>query len=169
MEDDALVRHTQRLFGEFRYAAYPWDTERRVIVKAEHTAQGPNPRYIVTNLEGDPQELYDRLYVQRGEMENRIKEQQLQLFADRTSAHRFLANQFRLLLASAAYALVEFIRSAALHGTELARAQCATIRVKLFKIGARIVRSVRRIVVHLATGYPYRRILQTAVGRLVPT
>ena len=159
----------QRLFGELRYAAYTWDAERRIIVKAEHSAQGANPRYVVTNLEGDPQELYDRLYVQRGEMENRIKEQQLQLFADRTSAHKFLTNQFRLLLASAAYALVEFIRSAALHGTELAKAQCATIRVKLFKIGARIVRSVRRIVVHLATGYPYRILLHTALSRLVPT
>jgi len=159
----------QRLFGEFQYAAHTWETERRLIVKAEQTAKGQNPRYIVTNLEGDPQALYDEVYVRRGEMENRIKEQQLHLFADRTSAHRFGTNRFRLLLASAAYLLIEYIRSHALRGTELAKAQCETIRLKLFKIGACILRSVRRIVLHLATGYPYRSILQTAVSRLVPT
>ena len=102
-------------------------------------------------------------------MENRIKEQQLYLFADRTSAHRFAANRFRLFLASAAYVLIEYIRSHALRGTELAKAQCQTIRLKLLKIGARIVRSVRRIVVHIATGYPYQSILRAAVSRLVPT
>ena len=159
----------QRLFGEFRYAAGTWDTERRVIVKAEHTAGGANPRYVVTNLEGDPRALYDTVYVARGEMENRIKEQQLHMFADRTSAHRFPANQFRLLLASAAYTLVEYIRSHALRGTELAKAQCQTIRLKLFKIGARIVKSVRRIILHLTTGYPYQEILAVAVRRLVHT
>ena len=137
--------------------------------KAEHTAGGANPRYVVTNLEGDPRALYDTAYVTRGEMENRIKEQQLHMFADRTSAHRFPANQFRLLLASAAYTLVEYIRSHALQGTELAKAQCQTIRLKLFKIGARIVKSVRRIILHLATGYPYQEILAVAVRRLAPT
>ena len=93
-----------------------------MIVKAEHTAQGANPRFVVTNVPGDPQELYDEVYCQRGEMENRIKEQQLDLFADRTSCHRFLANQFRLLLSSAAYVLVQSLRRMALAGTELAQA-----------------------------------------------
>ena len=92
-----------------------------MIVKAEHTAQGANPRFVVANVPGDPQELYEEVYCQRGEMENRIKEQQLDLFADRTSCHRFLANQFRLLLSSAAYVLVQALRRTALAGTELAR------------------------------------------------
>ena len=88
----------QRIFGTFSYAASTWDRTRRVIVKAEHNAQGANPRFVVVNVPGDPQELYEDVYCQRGEMENRIKEQQLDLFADRTSCHRFLADQFRLLL-----------------------------------------------------------------------
>ena len=87
-----------------------------MIVKAEHNAQGPNPRFVVANVPGDPQELYEDVYCQRGEMENRIKEQQLGLFADRTSCHRFLANQFRLLLSSAAYVLVQALRRMALVG-----------------------------------------------------
>jgi hypothetical protein len=159
----------QRLFGEFRYAAGTWDADRRVIVKAEHTGQGANPRYVVTSLKEGPQQIYDELYVRRGEMENRIKEQQLYLFADRTSAHQFLVNQLRLLLASAAYVLLEYIRTHALRGTELSHARCDTIRLKLLKIGARIVRSVRRIVIHLAGGYPCKNVLATALSRLAPT
>ncbi len=133
----------QRLFGEFAYAADTWDRPRRVIAKAEFGPQGDNPRFIVTSLAGDPQDLYDRLYCQRGEAENRIKEQQLGLFADRTSCHAFCANQFRVLLSAAAYVLVETLRREALAGTELASAQVGTIRLKLLKIGGRIVRSVR--------------------------
>ena len=113
-----------------------------MIVKAEHNAQGANPRFVVANVPGDPQELYEEVYCQRGEMENRIKEQQLDLFADRTSCHRFLANQFRLLLSSAAYVLVQALRRTALAGTELARAQVGTIRLKLFKVAARVVVTV---------------------------
>ena len=94
-----------------------------MIVKGEHNAQGSNPRFVVSNEPGDPQELYEDVYCQRGEMENRIKEQQLGLFADRTSCHKFLANQFRLLLSSAAYVLVQALRRTTLAGTELARAQ----------------------------------------------
>ena len=111
----------QRVFGSFSYAAGSWDRSRRVIAKAEHKAQGANPRFVVVNGPGDPQELYEDVYCQRGEMENRIKEQQLGLFADRTSCHRFVANQFRLLLSSAAYVLVQALRRTALAGTELAR------------------------------------------------
>ena len=148
----------QRLFTEVQYAAKTWDRKRRVIVKAEHTAGGPNPRFVVTNLPGDPQSLYDDRYCARGEMENRIKEQQLDLFAGRTSCHAFLANQFRLLLSSAAYLLVQSLRRLGLKGTELERAQAGTIRLKLLKIGARIVCSVRRVVLHLAGGYPFKRL-----------
>jgi hypothetical protein len=162
----AQTREPQRLFGSFAYGAKSWDRRRRVIVKAEHNAQGANPRFIVTNVPGDPQELYDRVYCRRGEMENRIKEQQLQLFADRTSCHRFLANQFRLLLSSAAYVLVQALRRTALSGTELARAQVGTIRLKLLKVAARVEVSVRRLVFHLATGYPCHAVFREALGRL---
>lgn len=96
----------QRLFGEFSYAAETWDRKRRVIVKAERLVAGPNTRFIVTNRDGDPQRLYDDCYCQRGDMENRIKEQQLMLFADRTSCHALVANQFRMLLSGFAYVLL---------------------------------------------------------------
>ena len=156
----------QRLFEEFSYAAGTWDRPRRVLAKAEHTDQGANPRFVVTSLTGDPQALYDDLYCQRGDAENRIKEQQLGLFADRTSCHGFLANQFRVLLSAAAYVLVETLRRVGLVGTELATAQASTIRLKLFKVGGRIVRSVRRIVMHLASGFPLQSIFQTILDRL---
>jgi hypothetical protein len=156
----------QRVFGSFAYAAGTWDRRRRVIVKAEHTAQGPNPRFIVTNVPGDPRELYEEVYCQRGEAENRIKEQQLDLFADRTSCHRFAANQFRLLLSSSAYLLVQALRRTALAGTELAEAQVRTIRLKLLKVAARVAVSVRRVVFHLASSYPYRDLFERVSGRL---
>ncbi len=156
----------QRIFGAFSYAASTWDRSRRVIVKAEHTAQGANPRFLVVNVPGDPRELYEDVYCQRGEMENRIKEQQLDLFADRTSCHRFLANQFRLLLSSAAYVLVQALRRTALAGTELAQAQVGTIRLKLFKVAARVKVSVRRVVFHLASSYPYQEVFRTVYARL---
>jgi hypothetical protein len=156
----------QRIFGSFSYAASTWDRSRRVIVKGEHTAQGANPRFLVVNVPGDPQELYEDVYCQRGEMENRIKEQQLDLFADRTSCHRFLANQFRLLLSSAAYVLVQALRRTALAGTELAQAQAGTIRLKLFKVAARVAVTVRRVVFHLSSRYPYQEIFRTVYERL---
>jgi hypothetical protein len=160
------MQQKQRVFGDFLYAADTWDKQRRVIVKAEHLQQGENTRFIVTNLTGDPQELYDKLYCQRGEAENRIKEQQLGLFADRTSCHDFVANQFRVLLSAAAYILINALRSQALVDTELANAQVDTIRLKLLKIGARIVCSIRRIVLHLAGGYPYKNIFGHVLARL---
>ena len=156
----------QRLFEEFAYAAGTWDRRRRVIAKAEHGEHGPNPRFVVTSLPGDPQALYEALYCQRGDAENRIKEQQLGLFADRTSCHAFRANQFRVLLSAAAYVLVETLRRVGLAGTELATAQATTIRLKLLKIGARIVRSVRRLVIHLASGFPLQALLGRVVRRL---
>jgi hypothetical protein len=158
----------QRIFGELAYAAETWDRTRRVIVKAEHLTQGENTRFVVTNLPGDPQSLYDDLYCQRGEMENRIKEQQLGLFADHTSCHDFAANQFRVLLSAAAYVLMETIRRVGLAETELANAQVGTIRLKLLKIGARVICSVRRIVLHLAGGYPYQAIFAEVLSRLSP-
>jgi hypothetical protein len=154
----------QRIFGTFSYAAGSWDRPRRVIVKGEHNAQGSNPRFVVSNEPCDPQELYEDVYCQRGEMENRIKEQQLDLFADRTSCHRFLANQFRLLLSSAAYLLVQALRRTALAGTELARAQVGTIRLKLFKVAARVAVTARRVMFHLTSSYPDQGIFRQALA-----
>jgi hypothetical protein len=160
----------QRKFHEIKYAAETWDHKRRVIVKAEHLALGPNCRFVVTNLvDPTPEHIYDVLYTARGDMENRIKEQQLGLFADRTSCHKFVANQFRLLLASAAYILIDHLRRTALADTELSSAQVTTIRLKLFKIAARIVTSVRRIVFHLSSSCPYQSVFRRVVAHLVPT
>jgi hypothetical protein len=156
----------QRLFGEFTYAAGTWDKERRVIARIEHTDKGENPRFIVTSLAGQGQQLYEQIYCARGEMENRIKEQQMGLFADRTSCHDFVANQFRLLLSSLAYVLIETLRRTCLAGTELAQAQATTIRLKLLKIGALVQRSVRRIVIHLSESFPMREVFQTLAATL---
>jgi hypothetical protein len=155
-----------RLFTDLEYAAGTWDVSRRVIAKAEHTAQGSNPRFVVTNLEGDARMLYDELYCARGEMENRIKEQQLGLFADRTSCRRWWANQFRLLLSSCAYCLVEAIRRLGLAGTELARAQVGTIRLKLLKIGTVILRNTRRIRLLFSSAYPQQSLFRHVCQRL---
>jgi hypothetical protein len=163
------TREKQRLFGEITYAAETWDRPRRVIVKAEYLPDGPNTRYVVTNQPGDPQHLYDRVYCPRGEMENRIKEQQLDLFADRTSCHGFAANQFRLLLSSAAYVLVEALRRLGLCGTEFARAQAGTIRERLLKIGVRVRSTTRRVVLYFASGYPWKTLFETVVARLRQT
>ena len=156
----------QRRFHEFRYAAQTWDRKRRVILKAERLSQGPNCRFVVTNLADSPREIYDGRYTARGDMENRIKEQQLELFADRTSCHAFAANQFRLLLASAAYVLLEHLRRVVLAGTELSRAQAGTIRLKLLKVAARVITSVRRVVFHFSSAYPYQALFRLLVARL---
>ena len=156
----------QRLFEQFIYAAKTWDRPRRVIAKAQYDQRGENPRFVVTSEPGAPQALYDGLYCQRGDAENRIKEQQLGLFADRTSCHAFLANQFRVLLSAAAYVLMETLRRVGLAQTDLARAQVGTIRLKLLKIGARVIRSVRRLVIHLASGYPLQEAFRSIVNRL---
>jgi hypothetical protein len=161
------TKQKQRIFTTFDYAAGTWDHARRVIHKAEHNSQGDNPRFIVTNQGEEPQALYDRVYCARGEMENRIKEQQLGLFAGRTSCHAFQANQLRLLLSSFAYTLIETLRRTALAGTELARAQATTIRTKLLKIGAVVTTSVRRIVLRLSSAYPLKDLFEQAARRLL--
>jgi hypothetical protein len=171
--DFAATGVKQRLFGEFRYAARSWTTARRVIARLEHGPDrgkkgGANPRYVVTNLKGGARHLYETLYCARGDMENRIKEQQLDLFADRTSCHKWWPNQFRLLLSSLAYTLVETIRRIGLDGTEMARAQAGTIRLKLLKIGAVILRNSRRVRFHLSTACPDKALFMLAAERLVP-
>ncbi|MEO5698831.1 MAG: IS1380 family transposase [Burkholderiaceae bacterium] len=162
----AKNRVKQRLIGEFSYAAKSWSRERRVITRLEYGEQGTNPRFIVTTLEGDAVQLYERLYCQRGEAENRIKEAQLDLFGTRASCPRFIANQFRLLLAALAYTLMVRLRELALHATELERASAATIRCRLLKIGAAIVRNTRRVRVMLASHHPLRELFAQAAVRL---
>jgi len=161
-------QHKQRLFTELYYKAGSWKRQRRVILKAEHMSQGSNPRYVVTNLTGDPQQLYEKVYCARGEMENRIKEQQLDLFADRTSCSLWWPNQFRLLLSTLAYLLVNAIRRLALKQTELAGATCATIRLKLFKVGAVVIRNTRRVKLLLSSSYPYQVLFQSVCQKLCP-
>ena len=157
-----------RVFDEFPYAAASWSRSRRVIVKAEHAARGANPRYIVTSLKGAPQWLYDRMYCARGDMENRIKEQQLDLFADRTSCHAWWPNQYRLLLSAMAYVLLEAIRRIALAGGELARAYVGTIRLKLLKIGAVVLRNTRRTRLLLSDSFPRQALFHAAAANLRP-
>ena len=151
-----------RRFCEFTYATLKsWSCRRRVIGKAEYLAKGSNPRFIVTSLPAGQypaRYLYEKIYCARGDMENRIKEQQLALFADRTSSSKMKANQLRLWFSTAAYLLIHQLRRLGLKHTTMARAQCDTIRLKLLKIGAQIKISVRRILISLASGYPYERI-----------
>jgi hypothetical protein len=161
-----MTGEPQRLFGTFGYAAGSWDRARRVIVKAEHNAQGDNPRFVVSNLPGNARGLYEVLYCERGEMENRVKEQQLMLFADRTSCHDFLANQFRLLLSAAAYVLLEAVRRLGLVGTQMERAQVSTIRLRLFKVAAQVVISARRVCLRLCSGFPLRELFALVAERL---
>ena len=141
-------------------------TLRKVSDRLDHGEKGANPRDVVSNLEGEAQELYDKLYCARGDMANRIKEQQLDLFSDRTSAHKWWPNQFRLRDASLAYTLMQGIRWLGLEGTDLARAQARTIPLKLLKIGAAIVRNTRRIRVHLSSTCPDKDLFMIAAQRL---
>jgi hypothetical protein len=157
-----------RVFQDFHYRTrHSWSAERRVVGKAEYLSKGANPRFIVTTLSAEriaAAPLYEKVYCARGEMENRIQEQQLYLFADRTSTHAMRSNQLRLLFSTIAYAVHMALRTFGLKGTEMEQAQVGTIRTKLLKIGARIQVSVRRIVFALSESYPYqtlfRRVLQ---------
>ena len=149
-----------RRFRDFYYRTRKsWSRSRRVIGKAEHLSKGSNPRFVVTNLpphRAGAKRLYEKLYCARGDMENRIKEQQLDLFADRTSAATIRANQLRLYFASFAYVLMHGLRRLGLEGTQLARAQCTSIRLKLLKIGARLKITVRRLWLSFSETYPYQ-------------
>jgi len=154
-----LSGQSAHLYGECRYAASTWGTKRRVIFKAEvvrHPGRDPkdNPRFVVTNLTQTPKWIYERIYCQRGDIENRIKELHLGLEIDRTSCSSFWANQLRVLLTAAAYVLMQDLRLRAAR-TSCARAQVQTLRERLIKIGARVVESVRRIVLHLPASYPF--------------
>jgi hypothetical protein len=153
-----------RVYKDFQYQTLTsWSRSRRVVGKAEVLPQGDNPRFVVTSLSSQQrqaQPLYEDLYCGRGEMENRIKEQQLYLFADRTSCATMRANQTRLWFSSVAYMLLEALRRMGLKGTDLAQATCQTIRLKLLKIGAQIQVTVRKVWVRLSQSYPYQALFR---------
>ena len=159
-----------RVFKDFAYQTLKsWSRARRVVGKAEYLAKGENPRFVVTSLssdEFDAKRLYEEQYCARGDMENRIKEQQLYLFADRTSAATMRANQLRLWLSSVAYTLMNALRRLGLKGTELAKARCDTIRLKLLKIGAQIKVTVRKVWVSLSESYPYQQLFRQVCENL---
>ncbi len=165
------LRHAMRRFRQFRYRTHSsWSRKRRVIGKAEHLRQGANPRFVVTNLElseiQSPQRLYEQVYCARGEMENRIKEQQLCLFADRTSSATMRANQLRLYLSTFAYVLMNTVREVGLAGTAMAKAQCSTIRLKLFKIAAVIRITTRKVWLSLSSVHPFQHLYATVLRNL---
>ncbi len=161
---------SERVYQEMNYQTHSsWSRPRRVIGKAEWTPHGSNPRFVVTSLsksEVEAKELYETIYCARGEAENRIKEQQLDLFATRTSGRLMRVNQIRLWLSSVAYVLIDALRRVGLAGTELANAYCGTIRTRLLKIGARVRVSVRRVWVSLASAHPSERVFAQAVANL---
>jgi hypothetical protein len=162
----AQAGQAARVFKDFTYRTRDsWSRERRVVGKAEHLAKGPNPRFVVTSLPAEAvaaQALYEEEYCGRGDMENRIKEQQLDLFAGRVSCGTMRANQVRLCLATVAYVVVRALRQFGLRGTELAQAQAGTIRGRLLKLGAVVRVSVRRVAVALSEAYPLREVFVRA-------
>ena len=165
-EQFQATKEAARVFKDFTYKTRKtWSRERRVVGKAEHLAKGENPRFVVTSLPPqafDTRSLYEQLYCGRGNMENRIKEKKLFLFADRVSCQTMRANQVRLCLSTVAYIVMRALRDFGLRDTELAQAQCDTIRVKLLKIGATIRVSVRRVVLAMSEAFPFHNIFQHA-------
>jgi Transposase DDE domain group 1 len=170
-EESKASGQPARRFKEFQWTTREsWSRQRRVVAKAEWTEGAANPRFVVTSLsseEAAPQGLYEEIYCARGDMENRIKECQLDLFADRTSSATMRANQLRLWFASMAYVLLCALRRIALQHTQFAKATGGTIRLKLLKIGALVRTSVRRIKFAMASGYPYQRDFAFAHAQLI--
>jgi len=166
----------ERLYKDFRYAARTWGPKRkrprrRVVGKAECNREGPGARFVITNLKREQwaaQALYEQLYCARGDMENRIKEQQLDLYADRTSTETLRANQLRLWFSTLAYLLMNQLRRVGLAGTELAKATCGTIRTRLLKIGAVITVTVRRVWVHLSSAFPLQELISVVARQIKP-
>ena len=169
-EESKLTEKPARRFKEFQWSTRDsWSCQRRVIAKAEWTRGAANPRFVVTSLSGEdaaPQRLYEEIYCARGDMENRIKECQLDLFADRTSAATMRANQLRLWFASIAYVLLCALRRLALPHTQFAKATCGTIRLKLLKIGAVGGTSLRGLNFAMASTFPHQRDFARAHAQL---
>lgn len=171
----AQTGQAARVFTDLDYRTRKsWSRSRRVVAKAEHLPgmRGENPRFVATSISADQldaQTLYEDHYCPRGDMENRIKEQQLHLFADRTSAATMRANQIRLALSTLAYTLLAALRRLGLQGTSMAQAQCGTIRTRLLKIGARVVVTARKVWVSLSQAFPLQQVFAAAYHRLTPT
>ena len=168
-----LQRETGKAARQFQELCYQtletWSCERRVVAKVEHLPRGENPRYIVTSVpvqECDGRRLYEEIYCARGDMENRIKEQQLGLFADRTSTRKLAANQLRLYFSAFGYLMLETLRRVGLAGTKWARAQSWTLRVRLLKIGAQVRVTTRKVWLSLSESYPYAALLRTALAQV---
>ena len=159
-----------RRYCNFKYSTLEsWTRKRRVVGKAEYIPGKENYRFVVTSLsyeQAPPKQLYEDWYCARGDMENRIKEQQLDMFADRTSTEHMRSNQIRLWFSSVAYCLMQLLREKGLRGTQMAKAQCHTIREKLFKIGARVVITVRKVWVHYSEAYPYKALFEKVMNNL---
>jgi hypothetical protein len=168
------MRKPSKVYRDFYYQTHKsWDKERRVIGKAEYLQKGENPRFVVTTFSDiEAKELYEELYCQRGETENRIKEQQSELFADRTGTSEMRANQLRLYFSSFAYVLMSSLRRTGLKGTQMEKAQCGTVRTKLLKIGAQVKVTVRKVRMSFSEAYPYieifLRIYHNLTGRSEP-
>jgi hypothetical protein len=165
-EEFKQAQTKQRRIREFTYAAQSWDREWRGITRLEFRHQGSNPQFIVTNLNGVKENLYDELYRQRGEAENQIKEAQLDFFGPRASCHRFLANWLHLMFSTLDYTRMSRLREIALTNTELAKACAATIRIKLLKFAAAVVRNTRRVRILLASHHSRPLVFKSAAQAL---
>jgi hypothetical protein len=158
----------QRIHTRFEYAAKSWKVKRTMVARIEYNKHGASVRFIATNVNGYSKRLYDKLYCPRGDMENKIKQQKLDLFSDRTSCHLFVSNQMRLIFSSFAYILIQALQDKVLKGTEIAKAYAGTVRNHLFKIGAVITRNTRRVRVMMSSAYPRQELFQKVVRKLVP-
>ena len=159
----------QKLLAGFNYAAQTWNTQRRIVVKAEHNSNGANTRFVVTNLSESSEIIYTEKYCKRGDMENHIKQLNLDLHSDRNSCSNFYANYFRLLLSSLAYMLITELKNTHLKNTKLAKSYCATIQLKLFKIGAVVIKNSRRVKFLLSSAYTMQKDFIAALHSLVPS
>ena len=168
-KDFETTKEKQKVFDDFDYEAGSWKNKRRIIVKAEHNANGPNTRFLVTNKAEPAGILYSEQYCTRGDMENHIKQLKLDLHSDRNSCKNFYANYSRLLLSSLAYMLVAELKHSHLKLSKLAKAYCGTIRLKLFKIGAVVLKNSRRIKFLLASSCTNQKDFISAAQSLVPT
>jgi hypothetical protein len=155
-----LTGETSRSFSYFKYRANKWKSKRKVIVKTERNENNSRSRFLITNLPWDPELLYTEVYCPRGDMENGIKQMQLDLFSDRTSCNDWWANQFRVLISSMAYVLLDNIRRLGLKNTKFAKATVGTIRLKLLKIGAVVTRNTRKVLLSFSSYFPYQEIFR---------
>jgi hypothetical protein len=166
-----LSQKATRIFKDFTYQTLDsWTVERRVVAKAEHLEKGSNPRFICTNLSKETFEaksLYQDFYCQRGDMENRIKEQKIDLYSARVSTEMLKSNQLRLYFSSIAYIVLNDLRRLGLKDTHLSSAQCCTIRLKLLKIGAKVKLSLSRIFVSFTSSYPFQSIFEKVYSNLL--